>query len=255
MKYQELCEIKKIEKLKEDIFKIIIVSKNIAANTLPGMFLNIRCGDKTLRRPISILSIDKENGLVSFAFQIKGEGTLWLSKRKQGELIDVLGPLGNGFNIENEGHNIFVGGGIGVPPIIFAANSCIKNSSVILGFRNKERLILLDELKNKNKLSIMTDDGSFGEKGFVTDALEKELHKYENSTIYACGPDLMLKNIVKTAESFNVRCYVSLESRMACGIGACLCCAVKINTGNEIEYKHVCKNGPVFLGQEVVFDE
>ncbi|MGP1361863.1 MAG: dihydroorotate dehydrogenase electron transfer subunit [Candidatus Fimenecus sp.] len=255
MKFQELCEIKTIKKLIEDTVKMTIHSSNISKNIKPGMFLNILCGDNILRRPISVLSSDKLTGLVSFAFQIKGEGTRWLSNRKEGEYIDVLGPLGNPFEIDNNVHNIFVGGGIGVPPIIFAANSCKKNSSVILGFRNKERIILLDELNSENDIFILTDDGSFGEKGFVNIALEKELNKYENSTIYACGPDIMLKKVVETANKFNAKSYVSLESRMACGLGACLCCATKIKIGNEIEYKHICKDGPIFLGQEVVFDD
>lgn len=254
MKFQELCEIKKAETLLEDTFKITIFSPNISKNAKPGMFLNILCGDKTLRRPISILSADGINGLVSFAFQIKGEGTLWMSERKQGEKLDVLGPLGNFFKLEKDSHNIFVGGGIGVPPIIFAANSYRGNSNVILGFRNKERIILLDELKYRHSLCVLTDDGSFGEKGFVNIELEKELEKHTNSTVYACGPDVMLKKVVETANKFNAKSYISLESRMACGIGACLCCATKIKNGNEIEYQHICKNGPVFSGEEVVFN-
>ena len=216
-----------------------------------GQFLEIRVANEIeplLRRPISIYNIQGE--IVEFVFQVKGKGTKILSDKKIGEEIDVLGPLGQGtFNFKDKKNIAIIGGGIGIFPLYELAKEAKKTAKInmYLGFRNKDFVVLEKEYKDvSDKFTLTTDDGSYGEKGFAINFLEKDLKNEKIDGIYACGPLPMLKAVQKLAKETNTPCHISLEERMGCGIGVCLGCAVKVNAGEETVYTHVCKAGPVF---------
>jgi len=219
----------------------------------PGQFVHIKCGEGLLlRRPISVCAykVGEPEDTLDIAFEIRGEGTEWLANREVGESLDVLGFLGHGFQMEEGGRYLLVGGGIGVPPMYGCAEAAAGKSQAILGFRNKDKAILVDKFEAQcESVQIATDDGSLGYHGYV-DALVKEtLEKDKTFTaVLACGPKPMLRKVAEVAESLGVPCQVSMEERMGCGIGACLVCACDMNDGSR---KHVCKDGPVFDSKEV----
>lgn len=255
-------EIASIEKIAPGIFKMTLKSSYIAENAVPGQFVNVKCSEginALLRRPISICSVDTEEKTVTICFQIKGIGTEYLSKKKTGEKVDIIGPLGNPFKISDEyGKIAVVGGGIGIFPLLHVLNESKKASkSAFLGFRNRDYVVMEDRFKRAaDELFVSTDDGSYGYKGLVTDLLVKELENSQYDMIYACGPMPMIKGVVGIANRYGVKCQISLEQRMGCGIGACLVCACKTRaqTPEGWEYSHVCKDGPVFWSDEVVLD-
>lgn len=253
----EKCKIVKIQKLNETIFDITVSTKNMAKKALPGQFVHIKCGEENfLRRPISIC--DTEDDFLRFVFEVKGKGTLYLSKCQVGDELDILGPLGNGFDLSKseDGISVFVGGGIGVFPLFKCEKLNPEKSVTILGFRNKDAVVMEDEFKSYCKdFYLTTDDGSYGKKGFVTDALKEVIEKEKVGCIYACGPMPMLKNVAKMAKENNIKCEISLEERMGCGIGSCLVCACRIKSGDGEKYLHVCKDGPVFDGEKVIFND
>ena len=257
MKYtQELCPIIKKEQLNKTTFSFTVASVTAVQSMKPGQFANILVEGKTLRRPISICGFSREEGTVRFVFEIRGEGTEILSEMSVGQTMDILAPLGNGFDIAPAEKAVFVGGGIGVPPLLGASAPYGSNATVLLGFRNKDAAILADEFKaNGADVRIATDDGSLGHHGFVTQLLSQRLDESPCDAIYACGPKPMLRLTAAEAEKRGVRCMVSLEERMGCGVGACLVCACKTKTpeGGE-KYLHVCKNGPVFDSREVIWE-
>lgn len=246
------------EQLKPDIFKFIVESKEIAEIAKPGQFLEIRITDTIeplLRRPISIYQIRKKENIVEFIFQVKGKGTKLLTNKQVGDNIDILGPLGYGnFKIGEEKNIAIIGGGIGTFPLYELAKNIKGNLNIYLGFRSKEYVVLEEEFKKVcNNLSITTDDGSYGEKGFAIKKLEEDIEKEKPDVIYACGPLPMLKAVKELAIKFNIPCQISLEEKMACGMGVCLGCAVKIAASpkDAPEYMHVCKAGPVFCATDV----
>ena len=244
------------EQLKPDIFKFGVESKEITEIAKPGQFLEIRVIDNItplLRRPISIYKIDKDKGIVEFIFQVKGNGTEILAKREIGQEIDIVGPLGYGtFNYADYENIAIIGGGIGVFPLYELAKSANqdgKNVNVYLGFRNKDFVVLENEFKNvSNKLCLTTDDGTYANKGFAINFLKEDIKNGKIDCIYACGPLPMLKAVKSLAEEENIPCQISLEERMACGLGVCLGCAVKTadSPADNPKYVHVCKAGPVF---------
>jgi len=245
------CKLVKKEKLKEDIFKFSVEADEIAKTAKPGQFLEIRVTDEIeplLRRPISIYNID--GNIVEFVFQVKGKGTEILSKRNEGEEIDILGPLGQGsFKFEGKKNIAIIGGGIGTFPLYELAKVAKKDAKInmYLGFRSKDFIVLEEEFKKvSDKFVLTTDDGSYGEKGFAINFLKEDIEKEKIDNIYACGPLPMLKAVQALAKETKIPCQISLEERMGCGIGVCLGCAVKVNAGEEIIYTHVCKAGPVF---------
>ena len=218
-----------------------------------GQFLHVACGEgNLLRRPISValtLAEEPEN-TAALIFEVKGDGTRWLSERKVGDMVDVLGPLGNGFDVEQRGRYLLVGGGIGTPPLLGYAEAFRQNAVAVLGFRSADRVILADRYRECCKeVHLCTDDGSAGRHGFVDAQVKDILEKDKNFTaILACGPKPMLRSVAKVAAEYGVPCQVSMEERMACGVGACLGCAIQMADGTM---KHVCKDGPVFNAEEV----
>ena len=251
---QKKYKIQSIEQLNDTTFRFVVDCADMAAESWCGRFVNIYCDGKTLRRPISISEIDKENGTLTFVFEVRGEGTKWLAQRKVGDTLDILGPLGNGFFPDKNKRGIFIGGGIGCPPMLGAAQAYGQHAEVILGFRSQNQLILLDDFKRVTEdVSVATNDGSYGVKGFVTDILKDKLQDNQNVVVYACGPMPMLKSVASMCAERNVQCFVSLEERMGCGIGACLACACESRDNTGTKVVHVCKNGPVFDAAKVVF--
>jgi dihydroorotate dehydrogenase electron transfer subunit len=246
MKYDvKLCEILEKQTLAKGIFSFVVAAGELAKAAQPGQFANILVPGKTLRRPISICDVDKEAETLRFVFEIRGEGTEQLAQFAVGDTLDILGPLGNGFQVGDTSRKaLFVGGGIGVPPLLHPAKAFGKNATVVLGFRNQDAMILKEDFEAAGcNVIVATDDGSYGHHGLVTECLDG----VEADVIFACGPMPMLKALAKIAEEQQVECQISLEERMACGIGACLGCACKTKRDDGSEtYGHVCKDGPVF---------
>lgn len=245
------------ERLADGIFSMWIQTEAAEA-AKPGQFISMYTNDgsKLLPRPISICEIDKENKRLRVVYRVTGEntGTEQFSKMKEGEEFKIIGPLGNGFPFEKaEGKKAFlIGGGIGVPPILeLAKQTNCSEKQIVVGYRDKHAF-LKEEFEQNGKLYISTEDGSIGTKGNVMDAIcENDL---EADIIFACGPTPMLRAIKQYAEEKNIECYISLEERMACGIGACLGCVCQSkekDSHSNVNNKRICKDGPVFLSTEV----
>ena len=253
------CELLKKEMLIYGIYKFSVKSPEIANSARAGQFLEIKVsetGEPFLRRPISIYNIDKENGIVEFIFQVKGRGTGILAERKIGDLIDIMGPLGfGGFKVQEYNNVAIIGGGIGTYPLYELVKELKgkANLNVYLGFRDKSLVTCEKEFEEigLNKLVVTTDDGSYKEKGYAIDFMKKDIEEHKVDMIFACGPLPMLKAVRAYAIENNIPCQISLEERMGCGIGACLGCAVKVISGEEPRYGHVCKEGPVFNAADV----
>jgi NAD(P)H-flavin reductase len=243
------------EELAPGIFSMWIVT-DIADEARPGQFISVysQDGSRLLPRPISICEADPDEGRLRIVYRIAGKGTDEFSKYVSGDPIDIMGPLGNGFPVEKaEGKKVFLmGGGIGVPPILELAKQMkCEKKQIIAGYRDCHTF-LREEFEAAGTLYIATEDGSVGTKGNVMDAIRE--NALEADVIYACGPTPMLRAIKKYAEENGIECYISLEERMACGIGACLACVCKSrekDAHSNVNNKRICKDGPVFLSTEV----
>ncbi len=247
-----ICELVKKTKLKENIYDYVIDCQEMAEQTKPGQFLHILCGgDAYLRRPISICDVT-ENRYLRFIFEVRGEGTKNLAERRVGDRLDILGPLGNGFTVypEDEDAVLLIGGGIGVFPLLNLAKKLGGKATTILGFRNKDAVMMDEEFAAVSRdLFLATDDGSCGFHGLVTDVLKNIIRSNKVSRIYTCGPTVMMKAVSEIAKEQEIPVQVSLEERMGCGVGACVTCTCTVGGSR----KRVCKDGPVFDGAEVEF--
>lgn len=251
MKQSYLCKLIYKKEIADGIFDFRVSCADMAKQIQPGQFLHIDCGNKTfLRRPISIC--DSDSNVVRFIFEVKGEGTRELSEKEVGAEIDIMGPLGNTF-IPDEGeysHPVIIGGGIGVFPLYKLAKQ-YENSKVILGFRSYDRVVMEDEFAEISDVTVCTDDGSYGYDGYAVNVLSEYIKENECDIIYSCGPTPMLRAVKKIAEEAGIKCRLSLEQRMGCGIGACLVCSCETIFGGTDRHKRVCKDGPVFWAEEV----
>lgn len=245
------------ERIAQDIYSMWIKTES-ASEARPGQFISMypNDGSRLLPRPISICEIDKRDGSLRVVYRVTGKntGTEGFSRLKAGDTIPVIGPLGNGFPVEKAaGKKAFlIGGGIGVPPILELSKQmdCGKKQ-IIVGYRNSETF-LRKEFEQNGEVYISTEDGSVGTKGNVMDAVRENV--VEADIIYACGPTPMLRAIKTYAEENGIECYISLEERMACGIGACLACVCRSREKDHhsnVHNKRICKDGPVFLSSEV----
>lgn len=255
MPIEQICTIVEAVKLNEYAYSFTLeVGDMVKKEGLrAGQFLHIQCGQgHLLRRPISVClcAEDEPEDTARIVFEVRGEGTRWLAQRQVGDKLNVLGPLGNGFQITSDDRLLLVGGGIGVPPLLGQAVYTAGKSTAVLGFRSADRAMLVEDYQEScEAVYLCSDDGSIGRHGFVDAQLKDILEKDKNFTaVLACGPKPMLKNVAKVAAEYGVPCQVSLEERMACGVGACLGCAVQMADGTM---KHVCKDGPVFDAKEV----
>lgn len=242
--------------------KMIVVSqKSIAKNifelklqgaitknmTKPGQFVHMRIGDSNefmLRRPISICEVNQDTQTLTCLYRAEGKGTTTLSRVKQGDVVDILAPLGNGFPVEAaQKKALLIGGGIGVPPLYELSKQLNKRGIKtvhVLGFQSREDMFYIDEFSNLGETVVATVDGSFGIKGFVTDAIHTLEKDYD--IFYTCGPIVMIKAIEQVLP--DIEGYMSLEERMGCGIGACYACVCEAS--NENGYVKICSDGPVF---------
>lgn len=244
------------EQLADNIFSMWI--KTEAAQTAkPGQFISMYTtdGTKLLPRPISICEIDREAEALRVVYRVTSEsaGTKQFSALKRGDQIPIVGPLGNGFPLEkSEGKKAFlIGGGIGVPPILELAKQLTCEKQILVGYRD-EHTFLSEQFEENGTLYISTEDGSVGTKGNVMDSIRE--NGLTADIIYACGPTPMLRAIKNYAEENEIECYISLEEKMACGIGACLACVCKSKEKDHhtnVHNKRICKEGPVFLATEV----
>ena len=244
------------EQLADGIFSMWIQTE-AAKTARPGQFISMYTNDgsKLLPRPISICEIDTETSKLRVVYRVTAEktGTDQFSKMKAGDTLPIIGPLGNGFPLEaGKGKRAFlIGGGIGVPPILELAKQLDCEKQIIMGYRDADTF-LKEQFEENGTVYISTEDGSVGTKGNVMDAIRE--NGLEADIIYACGPTPMLRSIKQYAEEQGIECYISLEERMACGIGACLACVCQSKEKDHhsnVNNKRICKDGPVFLSTEV----
>lgn len=251
-KFEEMVSVARQEKIATDIYSMWLRTDKIAAKAKPGQFLSVYCneGSRLLPRPISICEIDKAEGLIRLVYRIAGKGTEEFSGFHEGAQVKVVGPLGNGFTLKDK-KAFLIGGGIGIPPMLELAKNLDCEKQIIAGYRNDE-LFLADEFEKYGKVYIATEDGSVGTKGNVLDAIRE--NGLSADIIYACGPTPMLRALKEYATENDIECWISMEERMACGIGACLACVCKSkdkDAHSNVNNKRVCKEGPVFRAEEV----
>ena len=286
-KFEEIAVVVDQNALGSGIYDLTLKTKNIAKAAKAGQFVSVYSNDrsKLLPRPISLCGIDRDEDTIRLVYRVTGEntGTEEFSKLVMGDRIRILGPLGNGFTVEPGKKAFLIGGGIGVPPMLQLAkdiNSGVVQTSgavdtntqekgqteekqinghgkkicdmnIIMGYRD-ENTFLLDEFKEQADSFVATEDGSVGTKGNVIDAINE--NGLEADVIYACGPMPMLRALKAYAMEHDMECYVSMEERMACGIGACLACVCKTkdkDAHSNVNNKRICKEGPVFNAKEV----
>lgn len=246
---------KKIYKAKvSDIQKVssssyfIEIECDYPVNVEAGQFISIYCNGLTLRRPFSVFS--NNNGKIGILFKERGKGTQYIKSLKVNDFVDIIGPLGNYFDIQNK-KALLIGAGIGVAPISFLKTKLDEKgieNLFVSGFLNK------NEVPDGIKIDkIYTDDGSLGEKGSVLNYLGVLLHDFQPEIIYACGPSIVLKNISQLGEKYGIETQIAMEKVMACGIGVCRGCVIDIKKDGQIVNATVCKDGPVFKGSEIVW--
>lgn len=245
------------EKIGHAYYKMAIDASHIAKTAKPGQFVQIKCSDSPeplLRRPLSI------HKRVEVLYEVVGKGTEILSKKQKGEYLDILGPLGNGFSLPEasslEPRAIIIAGGIGAAPLVFLAEELKKKNVktvVLIGAKTKKLILCEKDFKKfTSEVYVSTDDGTYGSKGFVSRLFHNILKTTERgfeTIVYVCGPHGMLKCIADICRERNFECQVSLEEKMACGIGVCLGCVVKTKSGNKL----ACKDGPVFNANGLIW--
>jgi len=258
--YQEKATVIRVEQFSEKNYRLTLDSPDIAGSAKAGQFVMIRAGvgkDPLLRRPFSIHQTST-SGRIQIYFKVVGRGTDVLSRVKIGEILSVFGPLGQGFSINKNSPVLIVGGGIGIAPMLFLAKSICRlksdcsNDQIILAGREKVEVepLVKDFREFGLKLLTATDDGSYGYHGLVTDLLAS-LEFGDGYMVYTCGPEMMMSGVYEICKARSADCQVSVESVMACGMGACLGCNRLTRKGT---YAHVCLNGPVFNAGELIWN-
>lgn len=238
-------EILSNDEVAANIFRLILDAPELAAQARAGQFVQVKISDDfTLRRPLGIAST--AGGKVKIFYRLVGRGTEFLSRRKSGERLNILGALGNGFTPRG-GKILLVGGGMGLAPLLCATEKF--SADVLMGGRNAGEVEFwqAEFRPHVEEIFLTTDDGSIGKYGFVTDALPDVLAKKNYAAVLTCGPEIMMRGVAKLAAEKNLPCEVSFEKRMACGLGACLSCSIDTVNGR----RKVCKDGPIFDAREV----
>ena len=259
MKRYESCRILSNERIASDVFDMVLSAPEMAKESNAGQFVNVYIGrgEHLLPRPISICELDAAKGTVRIVYRVAGKGTDIMSQAKAGDRFTLMAPLGNVFAVEPQNKRVcVVGGGIGTPPMLELTKEILRQQpeadiTAVLGFRT-EPILAAEFTAAGAEVHIATDDGSVGFRGNVV-ALMDEIGK-EYDVVYACGPNVMLKFVAQWAAQHETPCFVSMEERMACGLGACVGCAIKIKTDDGWVYKKVCKDGPVFDAREVIWE-
>ncbi len=240
---QQIFEITENINLTENVLRMSL--KGDTQGIIAGQFVNIQLSGKFLRRPISVYDVNGD--VLTIIYKVVGSGTEQMAEMKAGEKLDILTGLGNGYDLSRSGDKpLLLGGGVGVPPMYYLAKKLVaegKKVSVVLGFNTKSEVFCEEEFKNLGcAVTVCTADGSYGKKGFVTDALPEEYTYF-----YTCGPEPMLKAVYKATKTEG---EFSFEERMGCGFGACMGCSCKTITG----YKRICKEGPVMKKEEILWE-
>ena len=257
MKQRETADVLENVRIAEDIYSLRLHAPKIAKTSSAGQFVTLYCRDRSrlLPRPISVCEADAEKGELRLVFRIAGAGTKEFSALKSGEALDLAGPLGNGFPEESASGKraLLFGGGIGIPPMLQLAKDLKDRAQVraVLGFRDEQ--YLTEDFARHCAVSVATEDGSAGTKGNVIDAVRAE--GLGADVFYACGPLPMLRAVSALAEETGAECWLSMEEKMACGIGACLSCVCKtreVDAHSQVRNRRVCTEGPVFRSTEIV---
>lgn len=254
-KWKETAKIVGQTKIGKEIYSMWLQTEEIAGHAVPGQFISVYCrdGSRLLPRPISICEIDREMKQIRIVYRVAGKGTEEFSKLETGGSLEIMGPLGNGFplsRMEEKHHAMLIAGGIGIPPMVELSKQLPGGKSIVVGYRDE--LFLTEELGKNGSVFIATEDGSAGTKGNVLDAVRE--NDIQADIIYACGPTPMLRALKAYAQEKGIECWISMEERMACGIGACLACVCQskeVDGHSHVHNKRVCKEGPVFLASEV----
>lgn len=250
MKHLEEFTVENNISLNRDCFLLALKSPISLQEIKPGQFVNVEVkdvADRILRRPISIHDVDLEKNILYIVVQKVGKATKKLSSVNKGEQLSIIFPLGNGFDIEGK-NPLLIGGGVGTAPLLLLAKEFGRKEitpTILIGARTNEQLFLTNRYNAVGNLSISTEDGSVGEKGLVT---ANSILNNDFDVVYCCGPTPMMKAVSEWAKERNIKCYVSLENRMACGIGACLCCVNETKDGHNV---CVCTEGPVFNSMDI----
>lgn len=246
MKRLEILKVLENKRLNEDTFLIVLGSKSQLPKMFPGQFVQVKVENNNvfLRRPISIHDVDYAGNNFSVLVQVVGEGTKSMARLSPGSVLDVVFPLGNSFSMPQAGEKpLLIGGGVGIAPLKFLAKQLIINGfkpDILLGFREVKRVICYEDFIEIGKVFVTTEDGSLGVKGYVTD--HPVLVSGEYDKVYCCGPEAMMRAVAAKCKENGIKCEVSLENLMGCGIGVCLCCVVDTVNGNTC----TCTDGPVF---------
>lgn len=250
-KFRETSFIIRQEEIADGVYSLWLKTEQIAEHAVPGQFIAVysRDGSRLLPRPISICEVDKEDKAVHIVYRVAGKGTKEFSGYQTGRNLEIMGPLGNGFPLK-EKKAFLIGGGIGIPPMLYLAKEMNCEKQILLGYRDET--FLTEEFRKYGQVYVATEDGSSGVKGNVLDIIKT--HGLEADVIYACGPTPMLKAIKEYAKEAGIEAWISLEEKMACGIGACLACTCKSKNKDghtNVNNKRICKEGPVFFAEEV----
>ncbi len=268
------CSVRESVELAPGVFSLWLSAEEIVKRAVPGQFVSLYCREKDhlLPRPISICELDTGKGLLRLVFRVVGAGTEEFSTLSKGDAVEVMGPLGNGY-VKEDGHlkgrgkslligggkSLLIGGGIGVPPMLELAKQASGDVTVVLGYRDSH-VFLKDEFEKYSAVFVATEDGSVGTKGTVLDAIANHGlcgepgERQPFDTICACGPAPMLRGVKEFGLERGIVTYLSLEERMACGIGACLGCVCQttsVDAHSKVKNARVCKDGPVFLSTDV----
>jgi dihydroorotate dehydrogenase electron transfer subunit len=254
--FELLSETVSNERVTDDTWLIALRSRKIAQAAKPGQFVMIRVSlglDPLLRRPFSICGVKEDLFLV--LYRVVGKGTSLMRELRQGERLQVLGPLGQSFAVPEERFSLLlVGGGIGIAPLLFLSQvHREKEAALMMGFRSAKDILSPQKITGEERgFAVATDDGTKGHHGPVTDLLDEFLRKNSGDVVvHACGPKPMLRKVAEATMALNIPCEVSLEAHMACGLGACQGCAVKASANSGRRYFYVCKEGPVFKAEEI----
>lgn len=238
-----------VKEIAQDTVEMIVENKEAAQRAKPGQFLHVYVEGHTLRRPISIAETDEHNGTVTILFKKLGDGTIHLAAYRPGMILNALGPNGNGFAYDkNSGTSLLIGGGIGIPPLYHLGKALQKNGitvRAVLGFQSATHVFYEEAFQALGDTWIVTNDGSYGHKGLVTDVFD-QIGSFD--MYYSCGPTPMLKAVTEAYQ--DKRGYISLEERMGCGVGACFACVIPAKTASG--YRKICQDGPVFAANEVM---
>jgi dihydroorotate dehydrogenase electron transfer subunit len=238
------------KKLNDEFFVLRLKSDNTLPEILPGQFAEVKIEGSTktfLRRPLSIYDVDYHNNTIDLLIKIAGEGTANMSSLQQRDKLNLIYPLGNSFTKSESSNVLLVGGGTGVAPMLILGKYLLNNYNIkpqfLFGYRSKKLVVEIERFEELGKVNITTEDGSEGYKGFVTHHPLLKDRISDFSRIFACGPEIMMKEVARLARQKNISCEVSLENLMGCGFGACLCCIVDtVDKGNV----NTCTEGPVF---------